>query len=116
MPEVLRELVSVDDLNEALAESRVRPVLLFKHSSACPISFRALSQFKAYLEEPDDRVSYHLITVQTARPVSNEAASRLGLEHETPQVILIRDGRPLWNASHFGITTSSLAEAIREAI
>jgi bacillithiol system protein YtxJ len=116
MPEVLRELVSVDDLNEALAESRVRPVLLFKHSNACPISFRALSQFEAYLESPDDRVSYHLITVQTARPVSNEAASRLGLEHETPQAILIRDGRPLWNASHFGITASSLAEAIREAV
>jgi bacillithiol system protein YtxJ len=117
MLEVLHELVSVDDLNEALAESRVRPVLLFKHSNACPISYRALSQFKAYLEEqPDERVSYHLITVQRARPVSNEAASRLGLEHETPQAILIRDGRPLWNASHFGITASSLAEAIRQAV
>jgi bacillithiol system protein YtxJ len=66
----------------------------------------------SYLEEADPEVSYNLITVQTARPISNEIASRLGIRHESPQAILVRDGREIWSASHFAITSSSLRQAI----
>lgn len=113
MPELLNELKSIEELNRALDESRARPVLLFKHSTTCPISARAYREFLSYLEDAEPQVSYHLITVQTARSVSNEAASRLGVEHHSPQVILVKDGRGVWNASHFDITASSLAAVIR---
>lgn len=113
MPEILNELKSIEELNGALEESGARPVLLFKHSLTCPISARAYREFQTYLEGAEPQVSYNLITVQTARAVSNEAASRLRVEHQSPQAILIRDGREVWNASHFEITATKLEVVIK---
>lgn len=115
MSAFLKELKSVSELDQALSESKERPVLLFKHSNACPVSARALREFKSHLTAADPNVSYKIITVQTARPVSNEVAQRLQVQHETPQAILIRDGREIWNASHFDITEAALEDAIRKS-
>jgi bacillithiol system protein YtxJ len=106
------ELTSIEDLDRALDESRNRPVLIFKHSLSCPISARAFRQFESYLENGNPQVSHKLIIVQRARDTSDKAAERLGLRHETPQAILVRDGREVWNASHHDITASSLAAAV----
>ena len=113
MSDNLKELHSIEELDGALAESTTRPVLLFKHSLTCPISSRAFNELQSYLNNADPRVSYKLITVQTARTVSEEAALRLKLEHQSPQAILVRNGRELWNASHYEITASALDQAIR---
>ena len=113
MSDNLEELHNIEELEVALAESNARPVLVFKHSLTCPISTRAFTELHSYLNRADSRLSYKLITVQTARSVSNEIASRLKLEHETPQAILIRNGRDVWNASHSEVTASALEEAIR---
>jgi bacillithiol system protein YtxJ len=112
--ETLKELRTVKELEEALNQSHERPVLLFKHSLTCSISDRAFSEFKSHLNNPDPRISYRLITVQTARAVSDAAATRLNVEHESPQAILVRNGRELWNASHNQITAASLHEAVRK--
>jgi bacillithiol system protein YtxJ len=109
----LEELKSIQELDHALDESRERPVLLFKHSLTCPISTRAFDELRSYLNNADPRISYKLITVQTARAVSDETASRLRIEHKSPQAILVRNGRELWNASHYDITASALDQAIR---
>ena len=108
-----KEINTVEELEGVLAESSKRPALLFKHSVACPISFRAFREFESFLESADPAVTYGLITVQTARPVSDEAATRLSLRHETPQAILVDKGREVWNASHHDITSESLQEAVR---
>ena len=113
MKDDLKELKSVEELDHALAESKERPVLLFKHSTTCPISARAFREFKSHLEVSSPGVNYNLITVQSARRVSDEIESRLGLRHESPQAILVRNGQQVWNASHFSITAESLEEAIR---
>jgi bacillithiol system protein YtxJ len=104
---------SVQEFNEALQESFERPVLLFKHSLTCSISTRAFSELQDYLNRADSNASYRLIKVQKAYDVSKEVASRLQLEHASPQAILVRNGREVWNASHFDITASSLEEAVR---
>ncbi len=113
MRENLRELTSVEDLDRALEESNERPILLFKHSITCPISTRAMREFENFLDQADPRVGYNLIIVQTARRVSNEAAARLGVAHESPQALLVHRGREVWNTSHLYITADSLRDAIR---
>lgn len=115
MSDIVKPLHSTDSLRHALAESNHRPVLIFKHSNACPISSRAYREFQAHLENADPAVSYHLVVVQNDRQVSNEIAVQLEVEHETPQAILVKNGRPVWNASHFAITASALAGAIQNA-
>src|SRR5438552_5488273 len=103
--ESLTPLHDVESLEAAIAESRDRPVLLFKHSRYCGVSCEALDELHSHIESGASRaVSYKMITVQTHRPVSDAAAQRLGIRHETPQAILLRGGKVVWNASHFRIT------------
>jgi bacillithiol system protein YtxJ len=56
---------------------------------------------------------YAMVTVQTHRAVSNAVAQKLGVRHETPQALLIRDGRVVWSASHFRVTAAAVDAAIR---
>ena len=116
MPDILVEIQSIREFNQALQESFERPVLLFKHSLTCPISARAFYELQTYLKKPDANTSYRLITVQHSYDVSKEVASRLQLHHESPQAILVHNGQEVWNASHSGITASSLDEAIRHTV
>ncbi len=109
----LVELKSIEELDRALDESGGRTVLFFKHSLTCSISRHAFDELRSHLNTADPRISYKLITVQTAREVSDEAASRLRIEHQSPQAILVRDGRELWNASHYDITAEALDQAIK---
>lgn len=104
----LTPLSDVDELEAAIAESRDRPVLVFKHSRNCGISCEALDELRAHVERADSGAAYKLITVQSHRRVSDEVAVRFGIRHETPQAILLRDGQPIWTASHFRITASQL--------
>src|ERR1041384_3259391 len=109
----LTPLHDVQSLDAAIAESRERPVLLFKHSRYCGVSCEALDELQSHIESrPDGAVAYKMITVQTHRPVSDAAAQKLAVRHETPQAILIRDGKVIWNASHFRITASELDEVL----
>jgi bacillithiol system protein YtxJ len=105
-------LSDIDELEAAIAESRQRPVLLFKHSRTCGISCEALDELRAHADEGALDAAYKLITVQSHRRLSDEAAVRFGIRHETPQAILLRDGRAVWNASHFRITKQQLDAAI----
>ncbi|HEY2433964.1 MAG TPA: bacillithiol system redox-active protein YtxJ [Vicinamibacterales bacterium] len=104
----------VEALEAAIAESRQRPVLLFKHSRYCGVSCEALDELHTHIESASAAASYRMITVQTDRPVSDAAAQRLGVRHETPQAILLRDGKPVWNASHFRITAAQLDQALSQ--
>ncbi|MBA2305164.1 MAG: bacillithiol system redox-active protein YtxJ [Acidobacteria bacterium] len=108
----LKILPDTDALEAAIAESCERPVLIFKHSRTCGVSCEAFDELHAHLADGSSEVSYNLITVQSHRRVSEHAATRLGVRHETPQVILLRDGVPVWNASHFRITAQELKRVL----
>jgi bacillithiol system protein YtxJ len=112
----LTPLEHVDELHRLLAESQSRPVLLFKHSYTCGVSVEALDELLAHL---NDRASngllpqYAMVTVQTHRAVSNAIAQKLGVRHETPQALLVKNGRVVWSASHFRVTAAAVDDAIR---
>ena len=109
----LTPLQDVESLDAAIAESRERPVLLFKHSRHCGTSFEALDELHAHIESAQPgTAAYKMITVQTHRLLSDAVTQRFGIRHETPQAILLRDGKVIWNASHFRITASQLGEAL----
>lgn len=100
------ELNDTERLDELLSHAREEPVILFKHSNTCGISARAYREM-AKLEE---RIA--IVTVQQARALSDEIENRFGLPHETPQVLIIRNGKLAWSASHFRVT----ADAVRGAV
>jgi len=112
----LTPLQDLDSLEAAIVESRERPVLVFKHSRYCGVSCEALDELHSHIEgSTPGAASYKMVTVQTHRPLSDAVAQRLGIRHETPQAILLRDGKAVWNASHFRITASKLEEVLPKA-
>ncbi len=103
------KITDTKSLEEMADRSRERPIVIFKHSLTCPISAGAYQQMVEFEGE------VVLVEVQRARALSMEIESRLGVMHESPQVIVLRNGQVVWNASHFRITAAAVAEAVREA-
>jgi bacillithiol system protein YtxJ len=100
----------IDDratLDGLISDSKQKTVLVFKHSNACGISARAYRE----LEKLEGQVN--LLEVQAVPDLSREVESLTGIRHETPQVILLRDGKAVWNASHFDVTVTSVSQALK---
>lgn len=108
----IRPLTDAADLDDVLSRSSLHPVVLFKHSETCGMSFQAREEVQAAVAEPGWPVDVHLISVQRSRPVSNEIALRLGVRHASPQVLLVKDGQVQWQATHMAITARALRTAV----
>lgn len=109
----LIELLSIEDLDEALEASTQGPVFLFKQSTTCPISAAAFSEFNTFVDSLEEDIGTYFVKVRETREVSNQIAEETGVEHQSPQVLFIKDREPLWNASHRDITVDSLNETIK---
>jgi bacillithiol system protein YtxJ len=112
----LRSLQHIDELEQLLSDSRRRPLLLFKHSYSCGVSAEALDELVEHLTQKKMDAHYAIVTVQTHRELSNAVAARLGVRHETPQALLVRDGQVVWSASHFRVTASAMEGALRRLV
>jgi bacillithiol system protein YtxJ len=106
----LRRLGSPADLDAAIAASADRPVLVFKHSTRCGVSAEALEELATSLRAR----SMHawVVTVQTDRGLSNAIATRFGVRHESPQLLLLKEGKVAWHASHFRITAPAVTAVL----
>lgn len=95
----------VEALDDLIEQSRSATVILFNHDPHCPISARAFSQ----MEQLGNDVM--LVDVSRERSLTRQIQDRTGVRHESPQVIVLRDGQPSWSASHFEITTDAVLSA-----
>jgi bacillithiol system protein YtxJ len=95
-------------LEQLLARSHEGPVLLFKHSNTCPISARAYRQMQG-VKSP-----VSIVVVQKSRDISRAVEARTGVQHESPQALVLRNGQAVWSASHFDITADVVEQALRE--
>jgi bacillithiol system protein YtxJ len=94
------------ELEQLFARSHEEPVVLFKHSLTCPISAAAYQQMSRF----GGTVS--LIIVQNARSASKKVEALTGVRHESPQAIVLRNGKAVWSASHWNITAESVNSAL----
>lgn len=102
------ELNDLGQLNEISSLSSEKPVAIFKHSTRCSISRMALKQFENEFNS-SDKVTLYFLDLISHRDVSNEIASRFGVAHQSPQLILIKDGKAVYNVSHNEIDAEALA-------
>ncbi|MEP1034022.1 bacillithiol system redox-active protein YtxJ [Ekhidna sp.] len=102
-----KNLDRISELEEIENLSKERAVLLFKHSTRCSISAMALGRFERSYKEEALFEPYYLDLI-AHRDISNEIASRYGVKHESPQAILIRNGKAVFNTSHMGISYEEL--------
>ncbi|HEY6230400.1 MAG TPA: bacillithiol system redox-active protein YtxJ [Pyrinomonadaceae bacterium] len=103
------KITDLKSFEEIADRSKEHAVVIFKHSLTCPISSSAYDEMAAF----DGEVA--LLEVQRSRELSQQIEDRLGVVHESPQVIVLRNGQVVWNASHFKITAAAVAGAVRDA-
>ncbi len=89
--------------------------MVFKHSATCIISLTVIREFEAF-REAYPTVPTRLVIVQQERALSNAFEDVLHVLHESPQALVVQQGRVLWHASHRRITAERLAQAVGGAI
>src|SRR5919201_24855 len=105
------DLLQDRDLEQLLDKSKTDPVLIFKHSTQCPISAQAYEEFIDFAKGARDLTCGTVLVIEN-RILSNVIADRFGVRHQSPQALLIKDGRVVWHASHWSITSESLRDAL----
>lgn len=109
----VEELRTPEELDHWLARHEDGPAFLFKHSTSCPISSGAYQQVAQFVEDAGlEAAPVALIKVIQSRALSNEIALRFGVTHQSPQVLLIRDGGAVWDASHSRVTAKAMIQAV----
>ncbi|RTY82509.1 bacillithiol system redox-active protein YtxJ [Flavobacterium sp. LS1P28] len=105
------ELTDLVQLDEIIAISNEKPVAIFKHSTRCSISRMALKQFENEFNS-SDKVTPYFLDLIAHRDISNEIANRFGVHHQSPQLILIKDGKAIYNVSHSDIDAEELGRKV----
>jgi bacillithiol system protein YtxJ len=105
------ELTDLGQLNEIIAISNEKPVAIFKHSTRCSVSRMALKQFENEFNS-SDKVTPYFLDLIAHRDISNEIANRFGVTHQSPQLILIKEGKAVYNVSHSDIDAEELSKKV----
>lgn len=109
---ILQEESQLESITQ---ESFVKPILIFKHSTTCSISHAAFSRLERSWNDTEHStiIKPYYLDLLKLRPISNKIAETFRVIHESPQAIIIKDGKAIYNASHFDIRLNSiLSEAI----
>jgi bacillithiol system protein YtxJ len=104
-----------EQLTDIVRESHEHPVLIFKHSTTCSISATAKAKLERQWPDanlPADTPLYYLDLLRF-RPISAQIAQEFGVQHESPQLLLIQNGKCTYHASHMGIRLADVAEEVK---
>ncbi len=104
-------LTDLAQLNEIVTASNDKPVAIFKHSTRCSVSRFALKQFENKFDSANAVDTYFLDLI-AHRDISNEIATRFNVHHQSPQLILIKNGKSVYDVSHDAIDAVALKAKI----
>ena len=104
----MRQLSSSGEVDSAVSGETA---ILYKHSTTCPISAAAHEQMETFLQRNPD-APFYMVDVNASADVSSYLADKTGIDHESPQVIVFRDGKAAWHASHYDITATELEQQL----
>ena len=102
------DITTEAQLDEIKEQSKQQPVVIFKHSTRCSISSMAKSRLER--EKPVDNVAFYYLDLIRYRPISNKVAEVFQVHHESPQVLIIKNGDCIYDESHNGISMQYIAE------
>lgn len=107
------ELTDASHLEELKKESHHKPVIIFKHSTSCSISRTALARFERNWNENEMKeVKPYFLDLLSYRKISNNISDQFSIEHESPQLLLIKNGAAIYDRSHFNIDYKNVKSEI----
>lgn len=109
-----KQLSTIDQLDKIVERSKETPVLIFKHSTRCNISSMAKFRLEDDWDFPETQIEPYYLDLIAFRNISSEIANRFSVNHESPQVLLIRNGECTYDASHLDISVQELHECYKD--
>ncbi len=106
------QLKDLNQMGEIVKQSFEKPVIIFKHSIRCSISRMALKQFESYYTIPQNDAETYFLDLLSYRNISDNIAERFGVVHQSPQLVVLIDGKCAFTASHADIDATELKEKI----
>ncbi|MCS6795954.1 MAG: bacillithiol system redox-active protein YtxJ [Raineya sp.] len=100
-----------------LAEIKQKPLaIIFKHSTRCSISSAALDKLQRNWKQDEMQdVAVYFLDLLRFREISNQIAGEFGVEHQSPQVIVLQSGKVIYHNSHFGIDYDEIRQVIAQS-
>ncbi|MFQ3577118.1 MAG: bacillithiol system redox-active protein YtxJ [Cytophagales bacterium] len=106
-------LSSIEQAKELIASSVSKPVVFFKHSTRCSISSSSLARVeRQWKSDLDSKFRFVFLDLIKHRDVSNFLAEKLNVEHQSPQMILVKNNQAVFDSSHNAITLTDLEEQL----
>jgi bacillithiol system protein YtxJ len=103
-------LTTEEDLVKINNDSYNQPQIIFKHSTRCSISQMAKNRMIEGLDQLIDQAAIYYLDLLNYRNISNEIANKWGVEHESPQIIVIKNGEAIYHSSHNMIKVTDIKE------
>lgn len=105
-----KPITSVNDVNDITERSHGVPCMIFKHSTSCPISSIAKMRMEGSWDFTPEEMEVYYLDLLRYRDISRFIADHFAVHHESPQVLLIRDGICTYDNSHLDISVEELHE------
>lgn len=105
-------LNKMEQLEEIKESSKVNSVLIFKHSKRCGISRMVIKQFENLFTEKEQNLKVYYLDLLSYRNLSDEIAKEFQVQHQSPQLIVIKNEHTVFNASHYDITQINLSRFV----
>ncbi|ASN03535.1 bacillithiol system redox-active protein YtxJ [Virgibacillus necropolis] len=112
----IKEIAKLKDWEQAWNHSAQKPVIIFKHSTTCPISAGASQEYSSFTKSADESVNCYIVNVIENKDVSNRIQTDTNVKHESPQIFLISNQDIVWHTSHVQITKGNIEEAIENKL
>lgn len=105
-------LNQMEQLDGIVEESKSKPVAIFKHSTRCGVSRGVLKAFEKDYSLTDSQIKLYFLDLLANRDISNEIAARFKVHHESPQMIVIKNGEVVYHESHHSIQAAELEKFV----
>lgn len=99
-------------LNQAIQDSHDKPVVLFKHSVTCGISAGAKHRLESDWDLDGEALDFYYLDLLAHRPISNKIAGDLEVLHQSPQLVVLKNGKAVFDTSHHKISVQAIKNAI----
>jgi bacillithiol system protein YtxJ len=99
-------LTNEDQLSQIIAQSQTKPQVIFKHSTRCSISSVALQRLQKATQP--DGLDFYFLDLLAHRSISNKIVETFKVHHESPQVLIIKNGECIFDESHLGISMNDI--------
>ncbi|MGV8947502.1 MAG: bacillithiol system redox-active protein YtxJ [Lutibacter sp.] len=106
-------LTNSHQLEELIKSSTFKPVLIFKHSTRCGISRMVLKNFEKEFTLNENEIDLYFLDLLNYKSLSQEISLKFNVAHQSPQVLVIKNGQVIYHDSHGVISCNAINKVLQ---